>query len=93
MLAKRNECSACGLCKYLCPVQAISMRRDAEGFRYPFVDKGKCINCGLCAQKCPVINWASYDYKMKYDEIVYAGYQMDKESLLKSSSGGGLLIH
>lgn len=88
MLANRNECSACGLCEYLCPVNAIHMRHDKEGFQYPYIDKEKCIDCGLCEKKCPVLNWQNYDYKTCYDEVVYAGYQLDKESLIKSSSGG-----
>lgn len=88
MLVNRSECSACGLCEYLCPVNAIYMRQDKEGFRYPYADKEKCIECGLCKKKCPVLNWHNYNYKMCYDEKVYAGYQTNKESLLKSSSGG-----
>ena len=88
MLVNKSECNACGLCKYMCPTHAINMKKDREGFRYPHVDKDKCIGCGLCSQKCPALNWNHYTYKMNYKETVYAGYQTDKESLLKSSSGG-----
>lgn len=45
-------CCGCGACKDACPVQAISMRKDEEGFRYPVIDAGKCIHCGKCGRVC-----------------------------------------
>ena len=45
-------CCGCGACRDACPVQAISMRKDEEGFRYPVMDAGKCIHCGRCDRVC-----------------------------------------
>lgn len=45
-------CCGCGACNDACPVQAISMRIDEEGFRYPQIDAHKCIHCGKCDRVC-----------------------------------------
>ena len=45
-------CCGCGVCKDACPVQAISMRLDEEGFRYPVVNESLCIHCNACTKVC-----------------------------------------
>ena len=35
-----------------CPVCAITMKEDEEGFLYPIVDEEKCIRCHLCLKVC-----------------------------------------
>ena len=52
----RELCSGCGACYAICPVQAISMRQDNEGFYYPQIDKSRCINCKKCVRVCPVLS-------------------------------------
>ena len=48
----QRSCISCGMCAKICPVQAITMREDANG-SLPVIDHSKCIECGLCVQKCP----------------------------------------
>ncbi len=48
-----KNCTGCGACLNICPVKAISMKRNKEGFLYPMIDENKCIKCGLCFNKCP----------------------------------------
>ena len=43
---KREYCSGCGACMNLCPVHAITMEMDDEGFWAPVVDEAKCTHCG-----------------------------------------------
>ncbi len=43
-----NDCTACGSCISMCPVEAIS-----EGDIYK-IDADSCIECGACADTCPV---------------------------------------
>jgi len=79
-------CTGCSACLNICPVQAINMLPDEEGFRYPLVDSEKCTECGMCRETCPVINPTRRD-NFKYC-LVYAGWSRDEEIRLSSTSGG-----
>ena len=50
----KQKCSGCTACMSICCKDAISMKRDEEGFLYPKVDKEVCINCGACERVCPI---------------------------------------
>lgn len=83
-IIKKNNCTGCTACMNICPVNAITMELDNEGFKYPVINQDKCINCGLCKKTCPVLNTNSNCSLNK----CYVGYT--KEDLYKkdSSSGG-----
>ena len=49
----RSECCGCTACRAACPLDAISMLPDEEGFEYPAVDAAVCIGCGKCVAICP----------------------------------------
>ena len=49
---EKQECSGCSACVEVCPVGAISMQSDEEGFLYPLVDHTKCIHCQKCDEFC-----------------------------------------
>lgn len=49
-----DKCSGCCLCENICPVNAITMCENEEGFIHPIVDHDKCIDCGKCFNRCPV---------------------------------------
>jgi ferredoxin len=42
-----SECTACGMCLEVCPVNVIS-----EGAIYE-IDREHCLECGACAEICP----------------------------------------
>ena len=42
-------CKGCGLCKKVCPVEAISGEIKGQHL----IDQTKCIKCGACMAKCP----------------------------------------
>ena len=46
-------CTGCCACYSVCPVEAIVMKENNEGFLYPEIDMEKCINCGKCIKICP----------------------------------------
>lgn len=48
----RENCCGCTACYAICPVCAIAMRPDEEGFLYPVVDAMKCIRCYKCLSVC-----------------------------------------
>lgn len=45
-------CCGCSACYAVCPHDAISMKPDALGLKYPCVDIEKCVECGLCKKVC-----------------------------------------
>ena len=49
---EKKNCSACTACASICPVAAIVMTPDEDGFVYPVVDESKCVRCGLCEKVC-----------------------------------------
>ena len=49
---KKEDCCGCSACYSICPVGAISMEPDEEGFLYPVIDSGKCVCCHQCESVC-----------------------------------------
>lgn len=85
LFEKREACCGCGACRDVCPVGAIRMVSDPEGFRYPQVDKEKCVGCRQCLQVCPL---KSADQGT--GEILCFGAQARDEALRSASSSGGM---
>lgn len=52
----RNLCTGCGACENVCPVSAITMVENGEGFRFPEIDHDRCAGCGKCFKICPAEN-------------------------------------
>ncbi len=78
------ECTGCSACSAACPVDAIYMERDAEGFSYPKIDGGACIACGKCLKVCPAAR-SCESYPITTMQAVFA---RDKHLRDGSSSGG-----
>lgn len=80
-----KRCTGCSSCENSCPVNAIKLIADREGFKYPLVDYNICIKCQLCKKSCPVLNKIStkYDYP-----IVYAAWNLNDYIRINSTSGG-----
>lgn len=81
-----NYCTSCQLCSAVCPVDAIEIKLDTEGFYKPFINKEKCIDCGRCISVCN-----KYDNSIVMSDEhkkVYAAKSKDKNILLNSTSGG-----
>ncbi len=81
----KKKCCGCAACYNACPVDAVSMKPDFEGFLYPSVDKEKCIDCGLCERVCPIINFSEPDKGYLKSFVLRT---KDKDDLLGSTSGG-----
>lgn len=50
----KEDCCGCSACKAICPVDAISMLPDEEGFFYPVITDKQCIRCHQCLLACPI---------------------------------------
>ena len=48
----RSSCCGCSACYAACPVGAITMKPDEEGFLYPEIDPETCIHCRRCLKVC-----------------------------------------
>lgn len=81
-----DNCTACNACFNSCPVGAINMIENKEGFKYPQIDSNKCIKCGLCEKICPAINKKTIEEKDI--KSVYAVSANDK--IRERSSSGGV---
>lgn len=79
------DCCGCSACENKCPVKAIKMKYDGEGFLYPLVDEKTCIDCGLCTKVCPIANSANINEPYLK---TYAGYATDDSLLMNCTSGG-----
>ena len=81
---KKEKCYGCYACYNICPLNAIDMLEDEEGFEYPKVNEEKCINCKRCLRACPSIN----PPHVNSDTAAYACYAKNQEEHMSSSSGG-----
>lgn len=84
---QKKECCGCTACQHICPVSAINMEVDLEGFLYPNIDQSTCINCGLCKKVCAFQN----DYEVNFivkEPSIYAVKHNDEIIRMTSTSGG-----
>ncbi|MFW5730421.1 MAG: 4Fe-4S binding protein [Desulfonatronovibrionaceae bacterium] len=51
----RDRCDGCGLCKDVCPVEALKIINSHQrpGKKVALVDPTKCHGCGVCQATCP----------------------------------------
>ena len=80
----KAECTGCTACFATCPVKAIRMVPDEEGFLYPQIQKELCIHCGKCDRVCP----QKEERSQRNAPSFYAVKHEDSTIREKSSSGG-----
>lgn len=83
-ITDKTQCCGCSACYSACPHNAITMKPDALGFPYPYVDEEQCIDCGLCEKVCP----CTAIYEGLSTENVFAAVNEDAAVRSSSSSGG-----
>lgn len=54
LYVEKKECCGCTSCYVSCPLDAIMMKADEEGFEYPYIDTARCIRCYKCLNVCPM---------------------------------------
>lgn len=85
MRLKKENCCGCQACADICPVNAIRMYEDIEGFWYPVIEDSVCTKCGLCEKVCP----AKGNNKNPEEEL-YLGVQAKDDTIRYTSSSGGM---
>ena len=81
----KEECCGCYACYSVCPMGAIELNRDGEGFEYPEINQKKCIGCGKCEIVCPIKN-----QRKNIEPIHIFAVKNRDESVRKISSSGGV---
>lgn len=82
-IQNKKDCCGCEACASICPIHCIEMKKDEEGFAYPFVESEKCINCGSCENVCPVKK------DKPYGSVKEAYVVQDKRNDVRESSSSG----
>ena len=79
-----KRCTGCSACVSSCPVGAIKMEIDEEGFEVPVRDAESCTDCGRCAEACHILNRKLPEPE---GQRFYAAKNTDKVRELSSSGG------
>ncbi len=82
-LPHEKDCTGCGACANVCPVNAITMGASSNQFLIPKVDNA-CVNCGLCTKVCPSLHPSYTNEK----EPKFYSFNADDATRAVSSSGG-----
>ncbi len=82
-ICEKEKCTGCTACKNICPVGAISMQQNKEGFFYPVVNKDLCIHCGKCQKVCPI---NGFEFSNTKEPKCYA--VMASDDLRRNSTSG-----
>lgn len=86
-VCREEKCTGCMACYNACPVNAIELVENSEGFTYPKINLEKCIHCNKCRKVCQARN-SELINKKKEDIICYGAKNKDEEICKQSTSGG-----
>lgn len=79
------KCTGCGACFNICPVDAIEMVNDDEGFAFPKLSEEKCIDCKKCINACQLFgNQDGNEIGVSY------GFSAELQNMNVESSSGGV---
>lgn len=78
------SCTGCLACADACKVQAISIKKNRQGFSYPVINDAVCVNCGKCTTICPV----NVQKKNKAAITPFACWDKDDKERRAATSGG-----
>ena len=79
-----NICTGCGSCVSVCPVDALSMQKNATGCEIAVEQSEKCIYCEKCVSLCPQCE----ETQFREPQSCYALWQKSDEGREEYSSGG-----
>ena len=83
-LGNKKNCCGCFACLNVCPLNAIKIFTDDEGFSYPLIDNKICVSCNLCSKSCQYNN----NLEVHFNSDISYGFSNNNDVIKKSSSGG-----
>ena len=81
----KEHCYGCNACMNVCPMKAITMEEDEEGFIHPMIEKEKCIDCLECIDVCPIFQEEKVEI---FEQKIFGVKHKDEGVRLSSTSGG-----
>lgn len=87
LFAGEKKCTGCGMCGAICPLGAIAVGLNENGFYRPVVDEDRCADCGMCQQSC-------YQYDNQVDQAkpkgvaCYSAVNRNAKEVETATSGG-----
>lgn len=84
----QDKCCGCFSCANVCPVHAIEMVQNKEGFYYPVIKQELCLKCGKCSKVCSAILKPE-----KSSKFIKTYSFQGEDSIRKKSSSGGFFYH
>lgn len=80
------KCVGCTACSSVCSKNVIGIKRNSEGFCYPYIALGsECTECGLCEKVCPVLNC---EEETAFEQVALISQIVDENIRRESASGG-----
>ena len=79
-------CCGCGSCESVCPVKAVRVSMNDNGFYYAHVGENTCIDCGMCKGVCPLEGCGG----VKCEDGKLFSYKDNDRKVLEESSSGGI---
>ena len=83
----KKGCYGCTACAQTCPVGAITMEPDEEGFLYAHINQELCVGCGRCTEVCPQTE-AGNGPEFHPEPRFYIAHNNDEDVVKRSASGG-----
>lgn len=86
VMQQNSLCCGCGACRVICPVSAITVEENENGFFSAKVNTEKCVSCSKCLTVCPMCTPG----KSRAAEAarLYAFQSSNPDVLMHSTSGG-----
>lgn len=79
-------CCGCGACRCVCPVGAIQVSKNQNGFWEARVDDQNCIHCEKCKEVCP---FCTEDRGKTVEKAELFSFKCNDSAVLERSTSGG----
>jgi coenzyme F420-reducing hydrogenase beta subunit len=84
-----NSCCSCGMCAVTCRRNAVTLKRNKDGFYAPAIDVELCTDCGICLKVCYQYLKRKDIFKNAFeDKHIYAAWSKNPDTVMTCSSGG-----